>query len=88
MKKKVLLSSLTVGKCFTTVPLDEQEVEETPRSARTTTPILAPEHAWRVLEVGAEVQARSAKGETKAFPPATKVVEIPRQGWDKLAQRA
>lgn len=87
MRKKVLLSNLTVGKCFTTIPIDEKEVVETARGAKTATSVVAPEHAWRITDVDAEVKALNAKGEAKAFDPATKVVEIPRQGFDTLAAR-
>lgn len=87
MRRKVLLSSLTVGKCFTTVPIDEKEVVETPTGAKTATSVVAPEHAWRVTEVDAQVKAQSARGEARSFDPATKVVEIPRQGFDTLAAR-
>lgn len=84
MKRKVLLASLSVGKCFT-LDVPPGGSEDAPGKVKATTPILKAQDAWRVVEAGdAELAAESAAGERRAFPAATKVVEIPRQGWDRL----
>lgn len=88
MRRTVLLDSLGVGRCFTLEVLpggsDEPGATEVKRSA----PILPPEAAWKVVGAeGGEVQAESATGERRAFASDLKVVEIPRQGFDRLAAR-
>ncbi len=89
MRRVVLLSSLTVGRCFTSAEsqagFSEDERAAGLGAART---ILPAAEAWRVVTVvGDEVEAISASSETRRFPAREKVVEIPRQGWDRLAER-
>lgn len=92
----VLLHTLGVGRCFTlpvepAPPPAERPREETPSAGpgllRHAQPVLAPGQAWRVT--GEDPQGgllcESAAGARRAFPGAERVVEIPRQGWDKLA---
>lgn len=90
-RSKVLLSSLGVGKCFTldVPPGGSEEAPSTKKGDKvtTTTPILKPADAWKVVEQGDEVAAESAAGEKKSFKGDTKVVEVQRQGWDKLKSR-
>ncbi len=89
MRRVVLLSSLTVGRCFTLAesPADFAEDERAGGLGAVRT-IIAPEGAWRVLQqVGDAVEADSAMAEVKRFPANLKVVEIPRQGWDRLVER-
>ncbi|MGE0711780.1 MAG: hypothetical protein AB7N76_30470 [Planctomycetota bacterium] len=87
MKRKVLLSSLTVGRCFTLVKEPGGSTEERGAEGATRTgTILAAGDAWRVVEAGDEVACENAAGEAKAFALDTEVVEIPRQGFDKLAR--
>ncbi len=89
MRRVVLLSSLTVGRCFT-LAASPAEYAEDERAAglgalRT---IIPPEEAWRIAQViGDEVEAESAKSEVRRFPAGQKVVEIPRQGWQRLVDR-
>jgi hypothetical protein len=87
MRRGVQVSSLAVGKCFT---LDlPPGAPDDPKAGemRRKTPILAPDKAWKVEEVDDDgVKAKSAAGETKTFPGTTKVVEVARQGYDKLAK--
>ncbi len=89
MRRQVLLSSLAVGRCFTLPAAVGATTEETQRGSRRADSILSPEDAWRITDADdGEVQAVSASGETKAFSPDQKVVEVPREGWDKLSARA
>jgi hypothetical protein len=91
MRNTILLSSLSVGRCFTLVTEPGGSVEEskTADSATRTQSVLKPEDAWKITDDGdAEFTAQSAKGESKAFDPASKVVEIPRQGFDRLVEQA
>lgn len=89
MRRVVLLSSLTVGRCFT-VAESPAEFEEDERglglgAMRT---IVVPEEAWRVNQtIGEEVEVENALADIKRFPLKMKVTEIPRQGWDRLVQR-
>ncbi len=89
-KNKVLLSSLSVGRCFTlpTEPGAEKEPEGDATKARIATSVLAPADAWKITDLGDEsATCASASGEERAFPTTTEVVEIPRQGYDTLAAR-
>lgn len=90
MKRAVHVASLTPGRCFTLKPSEDVH-EEGDQAERLTTSqsILAPEAVWKVL--GAEaggVRAESATKEVRVFTEKTLVIELPRQGWDRLAQRA
>ena len=88
MRREVLLSGLTTGRCFT-LPPREPTLDEKPKSVGRSDPILAPAEAWRVTSDEDEsVNAVNALGETRAFPRDQKVFEIPRQGFDKLAERS
>lgn len=89
-RKLVLLSSLSVGRCFTLEP-EAAASEEGPKAdeVRRTQPILQPRHAWKVTGEGEDgLSAENAAGEARTFPLDTKVVEIPRDGFQKLAARA
>lgn len=88
MRRKVPLSSLGVGRCFT-LPVEAGGAsDERPEGTRRSDPILAPDAAWRITGEGeAGVEAESAAGAARSFPPETEVVEIPRQGWDRLRSR-
>lgn len=88
MRRPVLLSSLTVGRCFTLDVPPGGSDEPSATEVKKATPILAPDKAWKVTdEEEGQVVAESAAGERRTFPPDTKVVEVPRQGWDQLARR-
>jgi hypothetical protein len=89
MRRIVLLSSLTQGRCFTfevpTTPFDEERPGEKLAAAKS---ILTPEAAWKIVGVTAgEFDAVNASGETKRFEGNLKVTELPREGWDRLAAR-
>lgn len=89
MRRIVLLSSLTVGRCFT-VAEQPAEFDEDERAAGlgAMRSIIVPEEAWRVTAVvGDEAECENALADVKRFPVKTKVTEIPRQGWDRLAAR-
>lgn len=89
MRRIVLLSSLTVGRCFTVAeqPADYEE-DERAAGLATMRSVIAPEEAWRVSEVGAEeIVAENALQEEQRFAPKLKVSEIPRQGWERLVER-
>lgn len=89
-KNKVLLSSLSVGRCFTlpSEPGAEKEQSGDATKARIATSVLAPADAWKITDLGDEsATCASASGEEKSFPTSTEVVEIPRQGYDTLSAR-
>ena len=89
MRRIVLLSTLTPGRCFTLVE-PPAEFEEDDRAERVvgSRSILTPELAWKILTVaGGQVESENALGEAKSFETSTRVVELPRQGWDRLATR-
>jgi hypothetical protein len=89
MRQKTLLHTLSVGRCFTLdVPPGGSEEPSSKVAVKQTTPILPPAAAWKVVgEEKGEVLAESAAGEKKAFARDTKVVEVPRQGYDSLVAR-
>jgi len=89
VRRIVLLSTLTAGRCFTlTEPLSDSDEDDEGERVSTAREIIVPEAAWKVTgSAEGEVQAENALGEDRAFPPATKVVELPRQGFDRLAAR-
>ncbi|MBL8787898.1 MAG: hypothetical protein JNJ59_23580 [Deltaproteobacteria bacterium] len=89
MRRIVLLSSLSPGRCFTLVE-PPAEFDEDDRAERVTgaQSILTPEVAWKINAIeGSDFDAESAIGETQHFVGSTRVVELPRQGWDRLAAR-
>lgn len=90
-RPKVLLSSLSVGRCFT-LPREpgspEGTTEERPQGATLATPVLAAAQAWKIVGVEeTQADATSASGEARSFPLETEVVEIARQGYETLAGR-
>ena len=89
MRRIVLLSTLTPGRCFTLVE-PPSEFEEDDRGERVVggRSILTPEVAWKISSIeGTEAEAENALGEVRRFELAARVVELPRQGWDRLATR-
>ena len=84
----VLLNSLSVGRCFTLPvepgPADQQASAGDP--LRVAKSVLAAKDAWKIVSLDEEASCLSARGETRAFPLEERVVEIPRQGYDRLAQ--
>lgn len=89
MRRPVLVSSLSVGRCFAVdVPPGGSE-EPSAAEVKRTESVLAPEAAWKVLslEDDGQVAAESAAGERRTFEAATKVVEVARQGYDQLVAR-
>ncbi len=89
MRRIVLLSTLTPGRCFTLVE-PPSEFDEDDRGERVVggRSILTPEVAWKVVSLeGDKCEAENALGEAGQFDPGTRVVELPRQGWDRLATR-
>lgn len=89
MRRIVLLSTLTPGRCFTLVE-PPSEFDEDDRGERIVggRSILTPEVAWKIGEItDGEAEAENALGEVRRFEIATRVVELPRQGWDRLAAR-
>jgi hypothetical protein len=87
MRRKIHLSSLSVGRCFTLPTEAEGSAEERPDGVTRTGTILSSSHAWKVTDMGDQVSATSASGEGQSFGLETEVVEIPRQGYDKLASQ-
>jgi hypothetical protein len=89
VRRIVLLSTLTPGRCFTLVEppvsYDEDDRGERVVGGRS---ILTPEVAWKIGVIEeVEVEAENALGEVRRFDKGSRVVELPRQGWDRLAAR-
>ena len=58
-------------------------------SIRKAVPVVEPAQAWKITgDAEGGFAAVSAVGEEKTFAADTEVVEIPRQGYDKLAARS
>ncbi len=89
VRRIVLLSTLTPGRCFTlaepVADFDENEVGDRLLAARS---ILVPEAAWKYVQViDGEVESENAMGDVRRFALGSKVSELPRQGWDRLSER-
>ncbi len=87
MAREVYVSSLSVGRCFR-LPKPHNGAESSSSSpvvsARS---VLAPEHVWKVCEGGEEVVADNAAGTRRSFAAKTMVVELPREGFERLLSR-
>lgn len=90
MAKDYLLSTLTVGRCFTLAPsTDPAPGEPSAEVMSTARSVMTPETVWKVTGAveGGEVEVVNAKGEAKTLPGKTRVLEQPRQGFDRLVER-
>lgn len=89
MRRIVLLSSLTPGRCFTlTEPITEFDEDEPGDRLAASRGVLGPEAVWKYLQlVEGEIEAENALGEVSRFAGSKKVSELPRQGFDRLAER-
>lgn len=90
MRRPVLISSLTAGRCFTLAKPDPAPDEDA-KAARFQTgrSILQADMVWKVVGPDDDgVAAESALGAIDHHAPNTLVVEVPRQGFDRLAERA
>lgn len=90
MRRKVLLSSLSVGRCFTQAIEPGGSTEESSeKAAKRSDPVLSADNAWKITgDADGGFAAENAAGESQEFKGELEVVEIPRQGYDKLAARA
>ena len=87
MRRKVPLSSLTVGRCFA-YHGEEPAFEEGAASTHIVHSVMTPDSVWKITMPGAEeIVAENALGDSKAFEPALMVAEIPRGGFDRLVER-
>lgn len=89
MRRKVHVSSLSVGRCFTISPEDAEPVEttESAEAATVSRSVMNADNAWKVTAGGDPVSATNARGESREFAANTLVSEIPRQGFDRMAER-
>lgn|GEM_PF-1171467 len=90
MRRIVPLSSLTAGRCFTHAETPKvPDEDDKAKRFQTGISILQADVVWKVGAADeAGVSCESALGETTVLAPDTKVVEVPRQGFDRLVQRA
>ena len=92
MRRVLLLSSLTTGRCFALAepPDDYDPDDQDAKKTMLKRSVLQPDQVWKVTGPADEdgVPTQSALGEDMAMPGDTKVVEIPRQGFDRLVARA
>ena len=90
MKRDIYLSSLTVGRCFTVSPnAKKDDDDDLPTgSFRIGQTIITPSLAWKVTSVTPEnISAQNVSGDTADFEPSLLVVEISREGFDRMAGR-
>ncbi len=77
MRRKIPLSSLSVGRCFV------HQAE----GADLVGAIVQAASAWRITETGdGDLMAECAEGTTQRFPSDLLVAEIPREGYIRLQQ--
>ena len=90
MRRIVPLSSLTTGRCFTLAETPkEADEDDTAKRFRAGLSILQADIVWKVTGPDDDgVACESALGESEVMGADTKVVEVPRQGFDRLVQRA
>jgi len=89
MRRKVHLSSLSVGRCFT-IPSDDADggTADGEEKATLARAVMTTDNVWKVTAAGETMSAQNAEGTTKDFPGTTLVAEIPRQGYDRMVERA
>ena len=77
MRRKIRLSTLSVGRCF----MHQAE------GADLVGAVVQAASAWRVTEVGGEeLVAECAEGTARSFPGDLLVVELPREGYMRLQE--
>lgn len=88
MRRKIHLSTLSVGRCFTLIKEPGGASEDNKEGITRQAPILAADDAWKVVgEADQGLACQNARGVSKTFAEDTEVVEIPRQGFDRLVER-
>ena len=87
MKQKVYVSSLTVGRCFTVAPEGDDGFESSGATAsKQVRTIMSADKVWKVTGVADdEVQAVNAAGAQDSFGAKLLVLEVSREGFDRLA---
>lgn len=90
MRRIVPLSSLTAGRCFTLAETPKiADEDDKAKRFRTGLSILQADVVWKVgATEDSGISCESALGEGVVMAGDTKVVEVPRQGFDRLVQRA
>jgi hypothetical protein len=92
-RTEIYLSSLTVGRCFT-LPIDDGDRPAKDEGGgsdaiRRADSILPGKAAWKVTATDGETYtARNVAGEEQTFQGEIKVVEIPREGFERLVERS
>lgn len=95
-RREVYLSSLTAGRCFTVAPSEASSETHGPEQAGDKARLqhgramMSPENAFKVLgpaEQDGEISVENALGAQSTLSARTKVVEIPREGFERLASR-
>lgn len=89
MRRTIYVSSLTAGRCFSyaepPTQFDDANPNEKVTAARS---ILTADQVFKYLgPVEGGIEVESARGERSVLAENTKVVEQPRQGWDRLVER-
>jgi hypothetical protein len=86
--KEVFLNSLSTGRCFTLPKPPPDPAAEKPGKMQKATHTIPPEAAFKILDVRDDgVAVIDAAGKEALLPGTTKVVEIPRDGYDRLVER-
>ena len=89
--REVFLSSLTIGRCFTFTPraAEDDDNSLTSGSFRVGKSILTANTVWKIQSITDDaVEAVNVAGEQQTFPPDDLVVELSREGFDRLKSRA
>ncbi|MEL6180778.1 MAG: hypothetical protein AAFS10_17585 [Myxococcota bacterium] len=91
MRRDILLSSLTIGRCFTISPNAKRDDDDDMAggSFRIGKAIISPSMAWKISATTDEgVVAENVGGESMTFASDTLVVEISREGFERMASRS
>lgn len=87
--RKVLLSSLGAGRCFTLPKPPADPAEGTATTVRHAATSVSPDSAYRVVGPRDDgIAIVSADGKESILGGDALVVEIPREGYDRLVERA
>lgn len=89
MKRKITIDTLTPGRCFAAVPESPAPSEGDAKAFSYGKAILSPEFVWRVIGPGDDgtVEAENARGVREHHAANSLVVEVPRQGYERLVSR-
>ena len=88
--REIFLSNLTVGRCFTIKPSTAQDDDVASKgSFRIGKTIMTPGMVWKIDENNSdEITATNVSGTQEMFNGSLIVIEVSREGFDRLKERA